>query len=475
MVVRHEKRPESMKRRTFLIGGISGAGLIVLTACTPPPPEPVPTPPPTEPDRYAPIAFERTNWSADPFSLGAQSYLAAGASVEVRNDLRAPVANRVFWAGEATTTEHAGTVAGAWLSGLRVAAEVAQHATDGERIAIIGAGLAGAAAARQLTAAGHDVVVLEGRNRVGGRIHTATDDDWGIPVERGAAYLRGVAGNALVGEVAALGLETSLLEDPAEVRRPDGAIVTPPALSANIVRAAAAWAGREGLDASLLAALDEVGVDTLSVVPGEDGVSERQWLDHYIDTNVETVTGATARDLSAVGGWVDELGAQLVVLGGYTHLVRSALADIDVRLSSAVTQINYGGDIAGVRFATGESLQADRIIVTVPLGVLRSGAIEFDPPLPDAHTRAIGSLGIGSIEKVLLRFSEPFWESDAPEWTVVGPDLMFRQWLNLHPLTGEAVLVGTVTAEDVSVLADLSDEEVLAEALASIAVFESQD
>lgn len=473
-----------MKRRTFLVGGLTGASVLLLSACTPPKPLPTTTPSPTatKSPLPQPSAFERTAWSKDPFVRGAQSFLAVGSTPSDRAALSQPIDHKLFMAGEATDTDRPSTVAGAWASGIRVAEQVASEAKLGERIVIVGAGIAGATAARQLIAAGYEVIVLEARNRIGGRIDTVAGDAWPFPVELGAGMVREVAGSSIVGELAALKIETKLVDDTAEVRTSDGAVVKAPDDVDKIVKEAVNWAKDASEDASLQDALNKVGAQAQSGTSGDSGVSEAEWLDHFVRTQVEEQNGADVADLSARFGWDPAEGSERVVVGGYQKLVHSALTGADVRLSSVVTMVSYGKDAIGIRFATGESLQADRLVMTVSLGVLKSDAISFDPELPPAHQKAIKALGMGSIEKVLLRFDEPFWKTDAQVWSVVGGEQgdgsgsddavpAITEWINLEPVTGEAVLVGLVADGQAEKLAKLSDDDVKAAAMAALAPF----
>ena len=80
-----------------------------------------------------------------------------------------------------------------------------------------------------------------------------------------------------------------------------------------------------------------------------------------------------------------------------------------------VVRIEHGPD--GVRVHTrggGEGLQADAVLVTVPLGVLKAGALKFAPPLPPWKKEATSRLGFGPIEKVVLLFSRRFWVEVIP-------------------------------------------------------------
>ncbi|HEV7956038.1 MAG TPA: FAD-dependent oxidoreductase, partial [Marisediminicola sp.] len=133
----------------------------------------------------------------------------------------------------------------------------------------------------------------------------------------------------------------------------------------------------------------------------------------------------------------------------------------------------YGDDGVNIRFATGESLRVGRAVVTVPLGVLKSGAIRFEPSLPTAHIIATLGLGMGTVDKVWLRFDEPFWTTSAVRWTIVGGDLDITEWINLQPATGSPILVGLVGGERATALAELSDDEVIERARRSLEPFGS--
>src|SRR4051794_12218653 len=170
-------RRMSVTRRTFLAGAASGLTVLVLASCTTPSPPPSPTPtattgPTPQPAVPEPAAMLRSSWGADQFARGSYSYPAPGSDPAQRATLREPLGDRVFFAGEATSDDQFATVAGALESGVRAAADV-QAATGGvERIAVIGAGAAGATVANRLVGYGHTVTVLEARDRIGGRIAT---------------------------------------------------------------------------------------------------------------------------------------------------------------------------------------------------------------------------------------------------------------------------------------------------------------
>ena len=113
-----------------------------------------------------------------------------------------------------------------------------------------------------------------------------------------------------------------------------------------------------------------------------------------------------------------------------------------------------------------ESIEAGRALVTVPLGVLRSRALAFDPPLPREKQDAIDQLRMGLLNKVYLRFPEVFWDADADaigyasakqgEWV---------SWINMARYTGEPVLVAFNSGSVARRFEQRSDEDLVAEAL----------
>ena len=154
-------------------------------------------------------------------------------------------------------------------------------------------------------------------------------------------------------------------------------------------------------------------------------------------------------------------------------------------------EVSLDDDAVRLKMATGESIRVDRVIVTVPLGVLQSDSITFDPPLPFGHRTAITTLGSGAVEKVWLRYDTPFWTREEAFWSLVvnAPAFtadstptpsatpsetespMITQWINLMPLTGDAVLIGLVGGSVARAFADLGDDEVRDIALASLQPF----
>jgi len=462
----------SFSRRTFLVGAGSGLTLLAVAACTPDTPTPQPTLslPPTN-GVPSPTRMVRSAWSTDTYALGTHSFTSVGASPQSREALAEPLLDRVFFAGEATAIDNPATVLGARASALRVVASVRAAAEPGDKIAVIGAGAAGAEAARALTADGFDVVLIEARDRVGGRIHTAVSDNWPVPVEFGAWLLREESDASVIGRLASAGLGAAAIT-PSLLRSTtaDAADLTENTVGPPALDTALAWATQQSAESSLADSLVESGAEKTAMDVAPDGEA---LLDAYV-ARLSLDTGAEAADLSS---WylAPEAAAlaetRVAVTGGMSALIEKSLEGVETFLSTTVVGINYDDDSVSLRLGSGESLTVDRAIVTVPLGVLKGGGIEFDPLLPFAHRAAITDLGFGAVETVWLRFEEPFWTTEATAWTLLGTDDVVSQWLNLMPITGEPILVGFAGGDGAAAFTELDDTALTQAAMQSLAPF----
>ncbi|WP_394770870.1 FAD-dependent oxidoreductase [Lacisediminihabitans sp.] len=460
----------SFSRRSFLVGAGSGLSLLVLTACTDGKPVPTPT---SSPSRSLaiprPAGMLRSKWTTDPFSLGSHSFLAVGATPQHRDDLREPVIGRLFFAGEATSNDLPGTVLGAQNSGARAAGAVADAATAGERIAVIGAGAAGAEAARLLTLDGFNVVVIEARNRPGGRIDTRTSKSWPLSVELGAWRLGKATDAALLTRLASLGVETNPFTGTL-LARPGASATTENTVGPTAVKTATDWAAAQAEDSSLKSSLDKSGAAKTAASSTIDGFAGTALLDQYL-ASLATTNGATDSRLSSWFGIDEDVHYDRLVMGGFDALITDALDGVKTSLSTAVVGVAYSDSGVSLKLGTGESLKVDRAVVTVPLGVLQQGSIAFEPLLPFSHRAAIQALGMGAVETVWLRFDKPFWSTDAAAWNLVGTDDDFTSWINLEAVTGEPVLVGIVGGDAARRVAKLSDDQVIDSALRALVPF----
>ncbi len=339
-------------------------------------------------------------------------------------------------------------------------------------VIVIGAGIAGLATARQLADAGKKVVVLEARNRLGGRIHTSSK--WAdAPLDLGATWIHGDgAANPLTGlaqKASARTTTTSFARDTAYDA--DGHILTS-AEQATMTRLrtqirAAVTAYQESTsDATLRDAIYR-GVDYANKVP-----FEQRLTDHLINTTYEHEYSGPATELSALNFDSDSrfTGDERLFLDGYGVLTSYLARGLDVRLEQIVSAINYSNETVTVTTSQG-TIQGTAVVVTVPLGVLQSGAIQFSPALPADKLNAINRLGMGTLNKCYLRFPVAFWDTSA-DWINYVPAAANRgewaEWLSLARVTGKPVLLGFNAADYGRSLAKLSDSEIVARAMQTL-------
>ncbi len=448
----------SFTRRTFLLGAGTGVSVLVLAACTGPEPTPTPTLPsasPQPPDVVpAPTQLWRSNWAADPFSQGAVSYIPVGSDPDDRTALRLPLRNRVFFAGEATSDDP-GTVSGAMRSGAAAAREVIEMAGPQELVAVVGAGAAGAEAARLLRAFGVDVLVVEARDRIGGRIDSRAEED-GTFFELGAWKLGAAEDSGLIADVETLPLDGTIIV-PASGGFATGNVTELALVQRAVSAELAVWANEQTTtDVGMVSSVPDSGASAEGGVVGDIPADVMEAL--YLDA-ARLAAGAETMNIST---WFppDGIGeASVIPMGQLSSVVASSLEGVTLALATAVVAVAYDDDGVSLRLGTGESRRVDRVIVTVPLGVLKAGSIEFDPPLPLSMRSAINSVGFGQLELVRVAFDEAFWTTDATVWSLVGTDAEITTWINLRPLTGETALLGIAAGDSATALSDVDDEE----------------
>ncbi len=335
-------------------------------------------------------------------------------------------------------------------------------------VLVIGAGIAGLRAAEVLVANGRRVIVLEARDRLGGRIYT--DRSWGVPVELGASWIHGVENNPIAALAAAKGITTQATDYESLMYGADGQRLGDDALDdieeqvGELVEAGRA--GSPDTDEPLRAALDR------AIAAADLDPSELLNVEMGITESIEHEYATDAVDLSAnhFDDGAGEGGGDALLPGGYDQVVAAVANGLDVRLGHVVTSIDTAGDRAVVVTSQG-SFEAQSVVVTVPLGVLKAGSIRFSPALPEQKSRAIATLGMGALSKSCLRFESQFWPDDAELIDIVPAPSRRGQWVESLSLTGLVdvpALMMFNAGEFARVVETMSDAEVIASASSAL-------
>lgn len=330
-------------------------------------------------------------------------------------------------------------------------------------VVIVGAGMAGLAAAVDLRAAGHEVVIVEARARSGGRIHTSRL--WpGLPMDMGASWIHHIDGNPVTdlarsagAEFATTSYESSRLYiDPALAAL--GVMDGGEADAERLVGRAIGWAGQQPADVSLQSAIDAVAPATTL------DAARRAQLNFYLAGAYEQEFAASTAHLSmrSLDDGEEFDGEDALFPNGYGQIIDHLARGMDIRMNQKVTGVRMTRDGATVSLRDGSVLEAGHVLITVPLGVLKTGDIAFDPPLPADKREAIDRLGMGLLNKHWLRFDRPHWDTSV-DWheRLTEAKGEWSEWVSLAKLNDTPALLVFSAADHAERVEQMDDAAIV--------------
>ena len=354
------------------------------------------------------------------------------------------------------------------LAGVLPGCGTGSGAAGGKPVLIVGAGMAGLTAANALNNAGIANIVIEGRDRIGGRLYTK--DVGGIPIDLGASWIHNPDGNPMTAFADAASVTYAPADptnDAATIEYHDA--INPTAQQSDLAAAYAnynAFAQSENQWLGMLSnrASYKDGVERfLDSQPATNAPDARRRTEQFIRFLFEAFDAGPWDKASLY--W--DVNSPIVAYGGsefgnfpdggYVRLARAMASGSDIRLSHKVTRVSVRDDgvfVSGLAGAAAFSLEGSHVIVTLPLGVMKARSVEFDPPLPASRLAAIDRIGLGHFEKVAMTFPAPFWQGAAGAkshlyYVSANPDFPteYSFALDYQTFIGKPALVAVATAD----------------------------
>ena len=165
-------------------------------------------------------------------------------------------------------------------------------------------------------------------------------------------------------------------------------------------------------------------------------------------------------------------GDDVIMTQGYQQITDSLSQGLDIRLNTTVSSIDWSKSTIVIRANDGTVYSAARVIVTLPLGVLKAGKVKFTPNLPATHTAAISRLGVGLLNKLYLKFPSIFWDNSVQLLgymadTTSGAALRgaWAEWYCFNRYTGQNVLLGFNAGSYAGTVEAMTDQATVADAM----------
>lgn len=333
------------------------------------------------------------------------------------------------------------------------------------RAIVVGAGVSGLTAGRDLATGGVDVTVIEARDRIGGRTWTA--DVAGVPVDLGGSWIHGPFRNPLAEEARRAGLSWAndgvwgmglnvFVEG--QGWAPADVAATLVAVQADFDPAEAAEALGPSANYTQSAAwyVEDRRLTGQQAVVARFGI---EWLEAALNIAgmPDQVSAPGTADYAMHGG------GNVMIAGGYVKLVEHLAEGLDIRLGEPVVSVDHGGDGCTIT-TTDRDYRGDVAVLTLPLGVLQRRRVDFRPAIDD-HQAAADRLAMANLEKVVFRFDRRFWPDSARRLTFVSDDHRFPSWIDASDHAGQPTLIAFYNPFATPGIVDLRSDQRAAAAL----------
>jgi monoamine oxidase len=333
---------------------------------------------------------------------------------------------------------------------------------NGKTVVVIGGGISGLAAAKKLKEKGFTVIVLEAQDKVGGRIRT--DRSLGVAFDEGASWIHEPKGNPITNLASQSGAITYLTsDDSVEVFDVNGTAYSDTVLT-----------NSENQFENALNAVRTAGTQTQSFQTVFNSLyptqaNDRLWK-YMLSAYLEFNTGGDISKLSSKFFDDDEAfsGSDVIITNGYDKVTDFLATGLDVRLNTRVSSINYSNAKVTIN-ANGNTIEADYVVVSVPLGVLKNNAITFTPSLPTNKINAISNTNMGNVNKFLLVWDTAFWDTNL-QYIGYTPETKdkFNYFLNIKKFTPSNGLMTFALGDYATVTETMPDSQIINEIMLNL-------
>ncbi|MFN8578200.1 MAG: NAD(P)/FAD-dependent oxidoreductase [Candidatus Sericytochromatia bacterium] len=298
----------------------------------------------------------------------------------------------------------------------------------GKTVIVIGAGISGLAAAKKLQEKGFNIIILEAQDKVGGRLRT--NRTLGVPFDEGASWIHGTSGNPITNLAKQAGMNTAFTDDESLVCYDIN----------GVLRSDTSFNSAEAKLEAILSTLKNSGSTTQSFETVFNRLHPTKVNDRLWKFLLSTYITFDLGDLDKVSSTLYDEGKEFsgeerISTNGYDTIPNYLASSLNIQFNQRVSKIDYTTE--KVKITHNENIsEADYVIVTVPLGILKSGSIQFVPTLPTVKQNAIQKVGMNCVNKFLLTWNTSFWDDE--QYICYTPDIKdkFNYFVNVkkfHP------------------------------------------
>ncbi len=330
------------------------------------------------------------------------------------------------------------------------------HGALDKTVVVVGAGISGLAAAKCLQEKGFNVIVLEAQDRVGGRLRT--NRSLGVAFDEGASWIHGIRRNPITDLAKDAGMATFETLDESQKSYDIG----------GVLRNSELYQNTEDEFYRVIKNMMKNGkanesFETVFNQLYPEKSKDRLWK--FLISAFLTFDTGDLDKLSSLLYYEGEEygGVEVIATNGYDNIPNYLAKSLDVRLNQKVSKIDYTSEKVKVHHSNGV-LSADFVLVTVPLGVLKAQAIDFQPALPIFKQTAIQKVGMSCVNKFFMTWETAFW--DDVQYITYTPEIpdKFNYFVNIKKYnSNHNALMTFAYAEYARQTETMSDSQVIAE------------